>query len=159
MKLLKTVALCLALILLLVGCGEGKQVDSPDKIALQLKSYASESADWTEIKEDKLASYFGFGGELLDDFSVYINSSEEYFDVIAVFKISDKDNREEVIKGINFMATTSGANYALASEAQSKKITDKVVAEVEDTLILCIIDNYSQIKPYLTEELGAEIIL
>lgn len=158
MKLLKSAAALMLCLLLLAGCGSSEAIAEPSEIAAQLKSYSSESANWVEIEKTKLSSYFGFSEEILSDFSVHINSSEEYFDMIAVFKLSDTSSRDDVMKGISFMATNTEANYKIASEAQSDKITNKIVAEVRDTVILCVIDNYSQIKEYLTEELGADIL-
>ena len=158
MKSIKTALALLLCLLFLVGCASHKEIAKPDKIASELKSYSRESANWVEIEKDKLSSYFGFSDEILSDFSVHINSSEEYFDIIAVFKLADPDMKEEIIKGINFLSTYTEANYKIASEAQSDKIVNKIVAEAGDTIILCVIDNYSQIKTYLTDQLDAKIL-
>ncbi|MBO5873080.1 MAG: DUF4358 domain-containing protein [Clostridia bacterium] len=158
MKLIKTALTFLLCLLFLVGCSSQKNIDNPDKIAAELKTYSNENANWVEIDKDKLSAYFGFNGEILSDFSVHINSSEEYFDIIAVFKLSDPSGKEEIIKGINFLSTYTEANYKIASDAQTNKISNKIVAEADDTIILCVIDNYGPIKTYLTKQLDAKIL-
>lgn len=158
MKLIKTALAFLLCLLFLAGCSSQKEIANPDKIADELKAYSNENSNWVEIEKDKLSSYFGFSDEILSDFSVHINNSEEYFDIIAIFKLADLSKKEEIIKGINFLSIYTEANYKIASEAQSNKIANKIVAQADDTIILCVIDNYSPIKTYLTEELNAKIL-
>ena len=147
--------LCLSL---LSGCGAVSQTPSPGEIADQLKSYSPESISWTELNKTDASSYFSFDSETVSDFNGYISNSEEYFDIIAVFKLPDDEARDNVLKGVSFLLNTSENNFKLVSDLQHSKILNKIIAEKDDIIILCIVDNYSRISKYLVEDLGAKII-
>lgn len=158
MKLFKKVLLMVLCLLMLSGCGNASQTPDVSEIADRLKGYSPETISWTQLKKDDVPAYFGFGKEVLADFTGYISTSEEYFDIIAVFKLEEQQAREDVIKGVSLLVNASESNYKMVSDAQHSKILNKIIAEKDDIIILCVVDNYSLISKYLEEDLGAEIL-
>ena len=149
------VVLCLLLCLLLPSCKEKEKLPTTAEIADELKGLSSEDITWVEISSNKLSSYFGFGADTVEEFKGYINDSEDAYDIIAVFK---SENRQEVIKGINLLVAGQENTYKVASENVFTKISGKLIAEKQDLIVLCIIDNYEKAKKYFTDTLQAEII-
>ena len=149
------VVLCLLLCLLLPSCKEKEKLPATAEIADELKGLSSEDITWVEISSNKLSSYFGFGADTVEEFKGYINDSEDAYDIIAVFK---SENRQEVIKGINLLVAGQENTYKVASENVFTKISGKLIAEKQDLIVLCIIDNYEKAKKYFTDTLQAEII-
>ena len=149
------VILCLLLCLLLPSCKEKEKLPTTAEIADELKGLSSEDITWVEISSNKLSSYFGFGADTVEEFKGYINDSEDAYDIIAVFK---SENRQEVIKGINLLVAGQENTYKVASENVFTKISGKLIAEKQDLIVLCIIENYEKAKKYFTDTLQAEII-
>ncbi len=150
------VFLCLLFVLVPSGCETN---DDPSataaEIANNLKAFSSEDITWVEIGSNELSSYFGFDSDLVDEFKGYINDNEDAYDIIAVFK---SENRQEVIKGINLLIAGQETTYKVASENLYAKVNNKIIAERDDLVILCIVDGYEQANKYLTENLEAKII-
>ncbi len=158
MKLFRIILSLVLFITLLAGCGSQAQLPSANELAEALKGFSSSSVNWVELDKTKTNSYFGFTDENLLAFKGYINDSEEHFDIVAVFKLEDMGKKKEIYDGIAQLTSNAGANYRIASENEYNKINGHVIAEKEDFIILCIMDNYERIKKYLTEEIGAEIM-
>ena len=155
MSTLKKVFVLLLCIFLLAGCGHRDEAPTVSKIAEDLIALSSDDITWVEISSAKISSYFGFDSEKVEDFKGYINDSEENYDIIAVF---DTENRNDVITGINLLVADRENTYKVASENVFSKISQKVIAEKDDIIILCITDNYSKTRKYISEELDAKII-
>lgn len=149
------VILCLLLCLSLPSCKEKEELPTTAEIADSLKELSSKDITWVEISSNKLSSYFGFGAETVEEFKGYINDSEDAYDIIAVFR---SENRQEVIKGINLLVSEQESTYKVASENVFAKISGKLIAEKQDVIVLCIMDNYEKAKKYFTDTLKAEII-
>ena len=96
--------------------------------------------------------------ESIKNFSGYINSSEERFDMIAVFEYEDKHTRQAVLDSIVSLTKQMSDNYKLANLSEASKITAPSVAEIGDIIIFCVMDNRSKITDYLENELDAKII-
>ena len=149
------VILCLLLCLSLPSCKEKEELPATAEIADSLKELSSKDITWVEISSNKLSSYFGFGADTVEEFKGYINDSEDAYDIIAVFR---SENRQEVIKGINLLVSEQESTYRVASENVFAKISGKLIAEKQDVIVLCIMDNYEKAKKYFTDTLKAEII-
>lgn len=158
MKFLKTLLCLLFVILLLAGCSKNKPLPSVQDVAGNLKSLSSDAVVWAELDITKISSYFGITDHNISEFAGFVNNSEEFFDIIAVFKLKTEDAKEDVINGISFIAKNADNTFKIANKSVSDKISNKIVAEKDDLIILCIMDNYSQVSKYLTDELGAKII-
>ena len=149
------VILCLLLCLSLPSCKEKEELPTTAEIADSIKELSSKDITWVEISSNKLSSYFGFGADTVEEFKGYINDSEDAYDIIAVFR---SENRQEVIKGINLLVSEQESTYKVASENVFAKISGKLIAEKQDVIVLCIMDNYEKAKKYFTDTLKAEII-
>lgn len=158
MKFLKILLSLLLIISVFAGCSSRDKLPSPEEIAGQLKSYSAETVNWAKLDKTKISSYFGFTDENISEFAGFVNDSEEFFDIIAVFKLENKDAKDEVLDGISFVAKNADNAFKIANKSVSDKISNKIVAETDDLIILCIMDNYSQISKYLTDDLDAKII-
>lgn len=158
MKFLKILLILLLVTSLLAGCGDKGDLPSTNEIASTLKSYSADTVKWAELDKSKISAYFGFKGENIEEFSGYVNDSEEFFDIIAVFKLKNPEETQEVLDGISFITKSADNAFKIANKSVSDKIANKIVAQKDNLLILCIIDNYSQISKYLTDTLDAQII-
>lgn len=158
MKFLKITLILLLCLSLLAGCSAKGEQPSTLEIAQQLKSYSADTVSWAELNKTKISAYFGFADDNIEEFKGYVNDSEEYFDIIAVFKLKNPDTKDEVIKGISFMSKTANNIYRITNKSVSDKINSRIIAEKDDLIILCIMDNYGQISKYLTDVLKAKII-
>lgn len=158
MKFLKITLILFLCLSLFAGCSAKSEQYSTLEIAQQLKSYSADTVSWAELNKTKISAYFGFADDNIEEFKGYVNNSEEYFDIIAVFKLKNPDAKNEVIKGISFMSKTADSIYKIANKSVSDKINNRIIAEKDDLIILCIMDNYGQISKYLTDVLKAKII-
>lgn len=157
-RILKAAAVLLAvcLVLFTAGCGRAKAFPEPAEIAAQLKEFASSEIKWVELNGEQISSYFAFSDEVLDDFRVFINEHEDDYDLIAVFEVDGQEHRDTVLQGIHDAVAGAANTFKLTDESEYKKISSRVLAERDDTLILCIVDNSAKASEYLTE-IGATV--
>lgn len=142
---------------ILSGCAS-KEAPPVSEISLSLKELSSSAVNWTSLDKTSIKTYFGLSDENIKSFSGYINSSEERFDMIAVFEYADKHTRQAILDSIVSLTQQMSDNYRLANVSEASKITAPNVAEVDNIIIFCVMDNRSKITNYLENELDAEII-
>ncbi len=159
MRLLKCLFIICLCLLIPVGCQDNTLTLSPTEIADNIKAFSDDSIEWTTLEEDSVSNHFGFSDEILESFIGYISTSEERYDIIAVFEYDDDEVKAEIIKGIDFHIDAAEQSYKAASVNEYEKITHKIVAQKDKMIILCITDSEEKVTKYLKEELSAEIIL
>ena len=159
MRLLKCLFIILVCLLIPTACHDNTVTLSPTEIANSVKAFSDESVEWTTLTENSVSNHFGFSADKLESFTGYISASEERYDMIAVFEYEDEKIKSEIIKGIDFLLAEAEQNYKAASINQYEKITHKIVAQKDKTIILCITDQTEKVSKYLTEDLLAQIIL
>ncbi len=157
MRIFKCILSILLCICLLSGCSSTSDM-SAKEIAEELKSFSASTISWIELDKSKISTYFGFTDEKISDFKGYLNSAEENFDMIAVFRFEDKAAREDIMKGIDMMTKQMSDTYNLANKSISDKINGHVIAELNDTVILCIMETSEKVMSFITEDVGAKII-
>lgn len=146
--------LCVFLVFsLLFGCSSKKEY-TLNEITDTLKDFSSD-VSWNQLNGEQLSSYFQFGKDKTDGFSVYVNASEEHFDIIAAVKPSSPSVRDEIIRGLSFAKSNALDNYRSNNESEYKKIIDAPLVEVDGILILVIMDNYEAIEKYF-KQIGAK---
>lgn len=146
--------LCLCLF---VGCS-GREKLSANDIADEIKSLSSDLITWISLDKSQMSTYFSIQDDTVIHFAGYINDSENKFDIIAVFKFENQDARTQIISEINKTATQMSDNYKLANENEAQKISNHIIAQTNDTIIFCVLDNQKPITEYLTSEVKAEIL-
>lgn len=139
------------------GCAS-KEVPPVNEISLSLKELSSDAVSWASLDKTSIKTYFGMSDENIKAFSGYINSSEERFDMIAVFEYEDKHTRQVVLDSIVSLTQQMSENYKLANLNEASKITAPSVAEINNVIIFCVMDSLSEINNYLENELNAKII-
>ncbi len=139
------------------GCAS-KEVPPVNEISLSLKELSSDAVNWASLDKTSIKTYFGMSNENIKAFSGYINSSEERFDMIAVFEYEDKHTRQAVLDSIVSLTQQMSDNYKLANVSEASKITTPSVAEIDNVIIFCVMDSRSEINDYLENELNAKII-
>ena len=159
MRFLKCLFIICICLLVPVGCQDDTVLLSPNEIADNIKAFSDDSVEWTTLEEDSVSNHFGFSADKLESFIGYISSSEERYDIIAVFEYDNDDVKTEIIKGIDFQIAAAEQNYKAASVNEYEKITHQIVAQKDKIIILCITDQTEKVSKYLTEDLGAQIIL
>ncbi len=157
MRIFKSILSILLCFCVLAGCSSKSQPSAKD-IADGLKSLSASTISWIELDKSKISTYFGFTDEKITDFKGYLNSAEENFDMIAVFKFEDKEVREDIMKGIGTMTQQMSETYNLANKSISDKINSHIIAERDGTVILCIMGANEKISSFITEDVGAKVI-
>lgn len=154
MKIISVVLTLVFCLVIVAGCG-GKETPGALEISNSIKSFSADTVNWTPLDKESLEPYFGLSKDGISQFSGYINGSDEAFDIIAVFKYEDADTREKIINGIYSLSNQMGQNFRIANE---NEITEPLIAETDDTIILCIMDKGEKAKGYIENELNATII-
>ena len=144
-------------VFIFVGCST-TEVPPADEISVSLKELAPETVNWTSLDESSIKTYFGIPDDSIKAFSGYISSSEERFDMIAVFEYEDKQTRKAVLDAITSLTKQMSDNYKLANKNEVAKITTPNVAEMGNTIIFCVMDSGDKVNDYLENELDAKII-
>lgn len=154
LSILMTLIMC---VFIFVGCST-TEVPPADEISVSLKELAPETVNWTSLDESSIKTYFGIPDDSIKAFSGYISSSEERFDMIAVFEYEDKQTRKAVLDAITSLTKQMSDNYKLANKNEVAKITTPNVAEMGNTIIFCVMDSGDKVNDYLENELDAKII-
>ena len=157
MRVFKCILSILLCFCVLVSCTSKNELSAKD-IAEGLKSLSASTISWIELDKSKISTYFGFTDEKISDFKGYINSAEENFDMIAVFKFEDNEVREDIMKGIGTMTQQMSETYNLANKSISDKINSHIIAERDGTVILCIMEANEKVSSFITEDVGAKVI-
>lgn len=139
------------------GCSS-KEVPPVNTISLSLKELAPETVSWTSLDNTSIKTYFGIPNGDIKSFSGYINSSEERFDMIAVFEYEDKQTQKAILEAVASLTQQMSDNYKLANMSEVSKISSPIVAEIGNTIIFCVMGSQSKVTDYLENELNAEII-
>ena len=151
---LLTLILC---VFIFVGC-QTKEIPSANNISESLKELSPKSVNWVLLDDTSIATYFGISDKKIKSFSGYISSSEERFDMIAVFEYEDKQTRQIILDSIVSLTKQMSDNYKLANKIEVAKITAPCIAETDNTIIFCVLDNYSTVNDYIKNQLDAKII-
>jgi hypothetical protein len=152
-KITKISALILALLLLFTGCGSGGS--SAADVADHIKSLSPANITWVEIDRSKISTYFGISSSSVTDFKGYINSSDVCFDLVAVFEFEGKDEHDAIINGAKTLAEQMSGNYSLVNVEESAKISQMLIFEKGNFVIVYVADNSEDIKDYLQNSLKA----
>lgn len=158
LKIFSTILSLVLCLVVLAGCNNSTDIPSATEISNSIKSLSSDTVDWASLDNSSIPTYFGIPRDNITDFCGYINSSEEKFDMIAVFKFNDTKTREDVIGGISSLIQQMSDSYSLANANEVKKITMPIVAELDNTVILCIMDANSKVDDYILNELKAKTL-
>lgn len=149
-----SLALCL---LILAGCGNS-EAPNANEIANTIKTYSAETVNWTSLDKTSFEPYFGITGNGVSQFCGFINNSEEKFDMIAVFTYDNDETRQTILDGIYSLSRQMSDNYRIANANEATKITEPLIAELDNTIIVCIMDTPSKALNYIESELKATII-
>ena len=139
------------------GC-TSKEIPAVNDISASIKKLAPETVSWASLDKSSIKTYFGIPDDDIKAFSGYISSSEERFDMIAVFEYEDKQTRKAVLDSIISLTKQMSDNYKLANISEVSKITAPNIAEVGNIIIFCVMDGQSKVTDYLENELDAKII-
>lgn len=153
MKITKISAVILALLLLFAGCGSGG--NSAADIADEIKSISPANVSWVDMDRSHIPTFFGLSSEEIGDFKGYINSSEERFDLIAVFAYTSAEEKALILEGAESLSAQMSENYSLVNSEEAEKIRNMPIYETKSFIIICITDNNDEIKAYLQNSLKA----
>ncbi len=130
---------------------------TPASIAMELKEASGSQVTWVSLSSDQLSNYYGFAGESLQDFCVYISDSEELSNEIAVFLPKDSDARLRVLDGINQRINKVAATFRNLSATEYKKIQSRLIMEL-DSMVILAVTNDSELSYNILKEMGAQQI-
>ena len=157
MKILNIIITFMLSFCLLSGCSTADK-PSAEEVAYELKALTSNSINWSELDNNKMSTYFQLENSEVENFKGYINSAEERFDMIAVFSFSDQKAKKSVLEAVEATTRDMSENYKLANGNEATKISNRLLAETDDLVILCIIDQNDSLKKYLTDNIGVKLL-
>lgn len=153
MKKLFAGLLCVLLAVCITGCDKNIEL-APEEIVDKLKQNVS-LGELTEISGDKLSSYFSFSDKEVSRFSVIMGGSGETADIIAAFEYKDNAQRAKVIDGVTQYLTYASGSFKKTMENEHKKLQNRVLVELSDTIVLVVCSDYTGASQLLTD-LGAK---
>ncbi len=153
-KLISLTLCALLFAAMLCGCS-AKRTPSPLELCNDIISQNS-LTDLTSLSGDKLESYFGFKNSNIKRFSVMISTSSERADTVAVFEVSNKEQRSAVITGVSKYAA-SLADSMQSVEAEYKKVSSLLIMELDDLIIFIICPDTKAVEQQLIT-LGAKAV-
>jgi hypothetical protein len=159
MKVIKTVALLLAAMLILFslnGCKKEKAL-TVTEISERLSEMCLQNAETYEVSKGDIENRFNFDGNLLDECSVRLCDTEEKYLCVAVFTLKDKANKQIVIDGISSTMKSTAASFGVLYNSEYNKIQHRLFYEYSDILVFVVADDYKASEDYL-KTIGASPI-
>ena len=157
MKRLLTRFLCICMaavfLIILSACSYGEK-HTPYSISQKILELCSDNVEMTSLTAEQTAAHYGIPTANLHDFCVYICAADDQYDTVAVFSYSDKKERAVFTQAIADSLKTNETTVKAVNDSEYKKIQNRLIAELEDKLILVISDNVTEIEAML-KELGA----
>lgn len=159
MNFKKATSLLLVIFVLLLCVGCKKPMYEPAEVTKSVLSVfpASVSEKTIPLDIEHLDSYFGFGGDLLSDFSVVISSAEQTAFELGALELKDNDDINLVVDGIYRRHNDVSQALSYINTSSSTTGSRFLLMKLNDTIIYLICSDTSAAYETLTE-MGAEEI-
>lgn len=154
----KILAFFLATILILINCGCASQknytvTDLSEEI-LKLTSFS----EMKTLSGTSLPSYFVFQDGDVKRFNVMVSANAESADTLACFEVIDQKQRSTTVSGISSYLTNQSNSFKSTIEKEYNKVQNRLLAELENIIILVVCNDTTPVWDYLTE-LGAKEVV
>ncbi len=153
---LLSVLLAICMLVSLCACGGNNTEYSPKYITKKLCDIDSE-VTYIELVPEQIPSFFNISVTSLKDYSIFIADNENSTNTLAVFEIKDKSDKSIVLDAINTYVTSLIKTFELSNSNEFKKLSARVVMELDDCIILIVSDNVSLMQAEL-DDIGAKAL-
>lgn len=128
----------IATLLLVTGCGK-TETKNPDVKDITDKLIDEiDFATLTELDDDRLDFFYKINDDIIDSYSAYICGSAGFPDEIAVFKLKDSANMQQVKEAIANRRETLVANFKDYRPEEMPKIDSSVLFTKGDYVIFVV---------------------
>ncbi|MBQ7107505.1 MAG: DUF4358 domain-containing protein [Clostridia bacterium] len=155
-KRLICLLLTLILTVTLFGCSA--------KSEYSVKDFSEKFLELTPFSEMKslsgssLPSYFVFSDANVKRFDVMVSANADSADTIACFEVINKEQRKAAISGISHYLTNQHTSFKSTIEKEFNKVQNRVLAEVENFIILVVCNDTTAIWDYLNSIGAKEVV-
>ncbi|MBQ2676099.1 MAG: DUF4358 domain-containing protein [Clostridia bacterium] len=149
--------ICALAVLLASGCSASKgarQFSSTDELSQTLVEKINMD-NVVKVSGDKLIKHYNLSSDIFEDATAYISQNEDVTDQVAVFRLKNDSDYNQVYDQIGSRLNQLANSYKDHSPVEYKKISGAIIKVLNDDLIFIICD-----KPSLAleavSEMGAE---
>ena len=143
----KIIYLLIMILSILTFSACGKATANPvakDVTASIISDFSSDSM--TELSADRVNSYYDIDLKKLDDFSIYIEGSGGYADEVAIFKVKDNKDIEDIKASINDRIKNRLKDFDGYNSEELVKIKDNLVLVKGKYILFVISENNDKAK-------------
>lgn len=154
----KIIVFLVVAILLLVNCGCASKKDyTVSEISEKILNLTSFS-EMKQLSGTSLPSYFVFQDGDVKRFNAMVSANAESADTLACFEVVDEKQRSTIISGISSYLSNQSNSFKSTIEKEYNKVQNRLLAELENIIILVVCNNTTDVWEYLTE-LGAKEVV
>lgn len=154
----KIIVFLVVAILLLVNCGCASKKDyTVSEISEKILNLTSFS-EMKQLSGTSLPSYFVFQDGDVKRFNAMVSANAESADTLACFEVIDEKQRSTIISGISSYLSNQSNSFKSTIEKEYNKVQNRLLAELENIIILVVCNNTTDVWEYLTE-LGAKEVV
>ena len=154
----KIIVFLVVAILLLVNCGCASKKDyTVSEISEKILNLTSFS-EMKQLSGTSLPSYFVFQDGDVKRFNAMVSANAESADTLACFEVIDEKQRSTIISGISSYLSNQSNSFKSTIEKEYNKDQNRLLAELENIIILVVCNNTTDVWEYLTE-LGAKEVV
>ena len=154
----KIIIFLVVAILLLVNCGCASKKDyTVSEISEKILNLTSFS-EMKQLSGTSLPSYFVFQDGDVKRFNAMVSANAESADTLACFEVIDEKQRSTIISGISSYLSNQSNSFKSTIEKEYNKVQNRLLAELENIIILVVCNNTTDVWEYLTE-LGAKEVV
>lgn len=143
----KIIYLLIMILSILTFSACGKATANPvakDVTASIISDFSSDSM--TELSADRVNSYYDIDLKKLEDFSIYIEGSGGYADEVAIFKVKDNKDIEDIKASINDRIKNRLKDFDGYNSEELVKIKDNLVLVKGKYILFVISENNDKAK-------------
>ena len=143
----KIIYLLIMVLSILTFSACGKATANPvakDVAASIVSDFSSDSM--TELSADRVNSYYDIDLKKLEDFSIYIEGSGGYADEVAIFKVKDNKDIEDIKASINDRIKNRLKDFDGYNSEELVKIKDNLVLVKGKYILFVISENNDKAK-------------
>ena len=143
----KIIYLLIMVLSILTFSACGKATANPvakDVTASIISDFSSDSM--TELSADRVNSYYDIDLKKLEDFSIYIEGSGGYADEVAIFKVKDNKDIEDIKASIDDRIKNRLKDFDGYNSEELVKIKDNLVLVKGKYILFVISENNDKAK-------------
>ena len=143
----KIIYLLIMILSILTFSACGKATANPvakDVTASIISDFSSDSM--TELSADRVNSYYDIDLKKLEDFSIYIEGSGGYADEVAIFKVKDNKDIEDIKASINDRIKNRLKDFDGYNSEELVKIKNNLVLVKGKYILFVISENNDKAK-------------